>query len=72
MPFLGAGRDKLDFYNVVFPMIKTVFEDSPINIHVYYPKSQVIHMKRLVYACSHAQYYSYDIYICFAPISFQV
>ena len=59
MPFLGAGRDKLDFYNVVFPMIKTVFEHSPINIHIYYPKSQVIHMKRLVYVCSHAQYYSH-------------
>ena len=50
MPFLGAGLDKLDFYNVVLPMIKNVFEDSSINIHIYYPKSQVFHMKRLVYA----------------------
>ena len=62
MPFLGAGRDKLDFFNVVFPMIKTIFEYSPINIHIYYPKSQVIHMKRLVYVCSHAQYY-YHLYL---------
>ena len=48
MPFLGAGRDKLDFYNVVLPMIKTVFEDSPINVHIYYPKSRDLHLKRLV------------------------
>ena len=59
MPFLGAGRDKLDFFNVVFPMIKTIFEYSPINIHIYYPESQVIDMKRLVYVCSYAQYYSH-------------
>ena len=25
MPFLGAGHDKLDFFNVVFPMIKTIY-----------------------------------------------
>ena len=48
MPFLGAGRDKLDFYNVVLPMVKTVFEDSLINVHIYYPKSGALRIERLV------------------------
>ena len=44
VPFLGSGIDRLDFFNVVFPMIKTVFGETAINIHVYCPKSY----KRLV------------------------
>ena len=48
VPFLGCGRDKLDFHSVVFPMIKTLFEDSQINIHIYYPMSHVLRMQRLV------------------------
>lgn len=65
MPFLGAGRDKLDFYNVVLPMIKTVFGDSPINVHIYYPKSRDLHLKRLViynFGCLHNITWNFILY----------
>ena len=51
-----------DVYFRITEKIKSIFEYSPINIHIYYPESQVIHMKRLVYVCSHAQYY-YHLYL---------
>ena len=44
VPFLGSGLDRLDFFNVVFPMNETVFGGTNINIHVYCPASY----KRLV------------------------
>lgn len=35
MPFLGSGRDKLDFLVDVLPLIYDVFENSHIDIHIY-------------------------------------
>ena len=35
VPFLGAGCDKMDFYNDVLPLIEDLFKDTSINIHIY-------------------------------------
>ena len=35
MPFLGAGCDKMDFYNDVLPLVEDLFKDTSINIHIY-------------------------------------
>ena len=35
IPKLGSGCDKLDFNNDVMPLLKCVFGDQVINIHVY-------------------------------------
>ena len=36
VPLLGSGCDKLNFPNDVFPMLKSVFGNTGINIVIYY------------------------------------
>ena len=48
IPFLGSGLDKLNFFEVVFPLVREVFENTNIDIHVYCPKSFSSMNERLV------------------------
>ena len=36
VPQLGCGCDKLDFKADVLPILITLFENSPVHIHVYF------------------------------------
>ena len=48
IPFLGSGLDRLSFFDVVLPLIREVFDESIVDIHIYCPKSVDLGIIRLV------------------------
>ena len=48
IPFLGSGLDRLNFFEDVFPLIREVFENTKLYVHVYCPRSFSALNSRLV------------------------